>query len=253
MAFNGSGVFVRLYNWVNDLANGININATRMDAETDGIATGLSNCITRDGQGVPSAAINWNGQNLTNVGAFACTTFTGKPGADIDFNAKNLTNAALVQGVNVTATGILTGNTANVSVLTAGTLTLSGLGAVTSGTYTPTGAGVANVAILTPAKSQWMRVGSVVSVTGTVAAACNPSVLTQFSLTLPVASNMTAQTDLAGTGVIFSTGTTVQLGSNIAIVADTTNDKAFLQFTTGSSATTSTPVTYTFSFQYEVK
>lgn len=71
MAFNGSGLFVRLFSWVNDAANSINITASRMDSETDGIAAGLSNCITRDGQGKPSAPIDWNAQNLTNVGTFA--------------------------------------------------------------------------------------------------------------------------------------------------------------------------------------
>lgn len=73
MAFNGAGVFVRLYNWVNDAAAAINITASRMDAETDGIAAGLSNCITRDGQGKPSAAIDWNGQNLSNVANLSTT------------------------------------------------------------------------------------------------------------------------------------------------------------------------------------
>jgi hypothetical protein len=57
MAFNGSGVFNRLYNWVNDKANNIKITASRMDAEMDGMATGLSTCITKDGQTVTTAAI----------------------------------------------------------------------------------------------------------------------------------------------------------------------------------------------------
>ena len=42
MAFNGSGTFTRIYNWVVDKANGINFTASRMDTEFDGIATGLS-------------------------------------------------------------------------------------------------------------------------------------------------------------------------------------------------------------------
>ncbi len=50
MAFNGSGVFNRLYNWVADAAALIDILPTRMDAEMDGFATGLTNCITKDGQ-----------------------------------------------------------------------------------------------------------------------------------------------------------------------------------------------------------
>ena len=49
MAFNGSGTFVRLYNWATDKTNAINITASRMDAEMDGMATGLSTCITKDG------------------------------------------------------------------------------------------------------------------------------------------------------------------------------------------------------------
>lgn len=57
MAFNGSGSFVRLYNWVQDRINGIKIRADRMDAEMDGMATGLSNTICRDGQSTTTAAI----------------------------------------------------------------------------------------------------------------------------------------------------------------------------------------------------
>lgn len=50
MAYNGSGTFVRLYNWVNDKAANIKVRADRMDAEMDGMATALSTCITKDGQ-----------------------------------------------------------------------------------------------------------------------------------------------------------------------------------------------------------
>jgi hypothetical protein len=50
MAFNGTGTFVRIYNWVQDKANSIKITASRMDTEMDGFATGLSNCIVKDGQ-----------------------------------------------------------------------------------------------------------------------------------------------------------------------------------------------------------
>lgn len=61
MAFNGSGTFVRLYNWVSDAAAGIKILATRMDGEMDGFATGLTDCVTRDGQSLPSANLPMNG------------------------------------------------------------------------------------------------------------------------------------------------------------------------------------------------
>ena len=67
MAFNGSGVFNRLYNWVNDRNAGTKISATRMDAEMDGMATGLSNCITKDGQTTITAAIPFNNQKITGL------------------------------------------------------------------------------------------------------------------------------------------------------------------------------------------
>lgn len=55
-AFNGSGTFVRSYSWVTDAANGVDITASRVDTEDDGFAAGLSNCITRDGQGKATAS-----------------------------------------------------------------------------------------------------------------------------------------------------------------------------------------------------
>jgi len=67
MAFNGSGTFLRLYNWATDRSNGVKIRADRMDAEFDGIAAGLSNCIARDGQSTVSADIPWNNKKITNL------------------------------------------------------------------------------------------------------------------------------------------------------------------------------------------
>ena len=79
MPYNGTGTFTRVYNWVQDALNGIKIRADRMDAEFDGIATALSNCITRDGQGKPSASIDWNGQDLINVDALETLTLNDYP------------------------------------------------------------------------------------------------------------------------------------------------------------------------------
>lgn len=61
MAFNGSGVYVRLYSWQTDANSGIKILASRMDAETDGIATGLTTCVTRDGQSPATANLPMGG------------------------------------------------------------------------------------------------------------------------------------------------------------------------------------------------
>jgi hypothetical protein len=74
MAFNGSGVFNRIYNWVNDKANGYKITASRMDGEFDGMATGLSNCITKDGQTTLTANIPFSTHKLTGLGSGTART-----------------------------------------------------------------------------------------------------------------------------------------------------------------------------------
>jgi len=133
MAFNGIGVFTRLYNWANDAAASIKIRADRFDADMDGFATGLSTCMTKDGQQLPTAAQNFNGQNLTNVGAFGSTgtnTFSGTTtlfsgsAARIqgDFSNATVANKTLFQDKttnNGTAVGAIpngTSTTANFSV-----------------------------------------------------------------------------------------------------------------------------------------
>jgi hypothetical protein len=69
MPFNGSGTYSRLYSWVIDAANNVNISSSRTDAEMNGFAAGLTNCITRDGQSPPSADLPMGGKKLVNLGA----------------------------------------------------------------------------------------------------------------------------------------------------------------------------------------
>jgi hypothetical protein len=68
MAFNGTGTFLRIYNWVTDKVNAIPITASRFDGELDGMATGLSNCITKDGQTTITANIPFNSNKITGLG-----------------------------------------------------------------------------------------------------------------------------------------------------------------------------------------
>lgn len=65
--WNGSGTFVRLYNWVADKAASVKIIASRMDGEFDNYKTGLENCLTRDGQNSPSANVSWNSKKITSL------------------------------------------------------------------------------------------------------------------------------------------------------------------------------------------
>lgn len=68
MAFNGSGTFSRLYNWVNDAAASVKIRADKMDAEMNGMATGLSTCITKDGQTTVTGNLPMSSYRHTGVG-----------------------------------------------------------------------------------------------------------------------------------------------------------------------------------------
>jgi hypothetical protein len=56
MAYS-SGTFSRLYDWTDDRDNGIKIRADRMDAEFDGIATGLTTALLKDGTQTATAKI----------------------------------------------------------------------------------------------------------------------------------------------------------------------------------------------------
>ena len=67
MAYNGAGLFARLYNFVSDRNAAIKIRADRMDAEMDGFADGLSNCITRDGQSTITDDIPFNNKKITGL------------------------------------------------------------------------------------------------------------------------------------------------------------------------------------------
>lgn len=67
MSFNASGVFNRLYNWVADAANGIDIKADRMDNEMNGFADGLSLCLTRDSRAAMIANLKMGGFAIVNL------------------------------------------------------------------------------------------------------------------------------------------------------------------------------------------
>jgi len=68
MPFNGQNTFVRVKNWVLEAAQNINILPDHMDADANDIASGLSNCVTRDGQGPMLAVLPMGGFQINNLG-----------------------------------------------------------------------------------------------------------------------------------------------------------------------------------------
>jgi len=67
MPYNGTGTFIRVHDWTDDKANTIPVTASRMDAEDDGYATGLSTAVTKDGQTTITADLPMSGFNHTGV------------------------------------------------------------------------------------------------------------------------------------------------------------------------------------------
>lgn len=112
-----------------------------------------------------------------------------------------------------------------------------------AGTYTPTVTGVTNVDSTTANQCQYMRVGSVVTVSGSidVDATAAAATLTAVGISLPIASSLSATTNLAGSGTANSNPF-----APCQLSGDATNDRAELQF----YATITSSVTCSFTFTY---
>lgn len=68
LPWNGSGTFNRIYSWVADKSAGLDISSSRMDTDTNDLASsGFGNTLTRDGQGAATANLPMNGFRHTNV------------------------------------------------------------------------------------------------------------------------------------------------------------------------------------------
>jgi len=162
MAFNGSGTFSRLYNWVTDRDADVAITASRMDDEMDGMATGLSTCIAKDGQTTTTAAIPFAGGavkladgsaaspsvtfiNDTNSGAYwiAADNFALVTGGvkilELDGDAASaatglkITNAAAASGADLSVISSGTNENLTINAKGAGTVTIgnTSTGAIT--------------------------------------------------------------------------------------------------------------------------
>jgi hypothetical protein len=188
--YNGSGTFNRLYSWVVDAANNINISSSRTDAEMNGFAAGLTNCITRDGQSPPSADIPWGGKRLMNIAAAAAgTDALNRDTADARYILTTATSVSLAG--SLTAAGLITANSGIViaaSGLTvqAGGASITGATSIT-GTFTASGVITANSGLVIATAGMTVQAGGI-TVTG------NSSV----TGTLSVTSTATAATPTVG-------------------------------------------------------
>ena len=109
-----------------------------------------------------------------------------------------------------------------------------------SSTYTPITTNGANVASSTAFVCTFTRTGNLVMVAGKVDITTTAAGSTVLSMSLPIASAMTAEENLAGVG---ATGST-----SAAIKADFTNDRAQLFFTAAAGGAES----WFFNYSYRV-
>lgn len=114
------------------------------------------------------------------------------------------------------------------------------------GTYTPTGGAGSNIPSVTPQLSQWSRIGNIVTVSGITSITTTASGGTSsFSLSLPVATTMAADSNCAGCGNP-QTGTGAD---NPWQVQSTSSNRTVAQFLGNSGASGVSTVTFIFSYQ----
>ncbi len=97
MPYNGAGQFNLIYNWQTDAANGLNISSSRMQGQEADIASGLSLCVTKDGQQTMTASLPMGGFTLTNMANAAAQK---QPVSVQDFQNGTPTWVGLVSGTD---------------------------------------------------------------------------------------------------------------------------------------------------------
>ena len=113
-----------------------------------------------------------------------------------------------------------------------------------SGTYTPTLDNTTNISASTAYACQYMRVGSVVTVSGKVDITATATGLIALGMTIPVASNFASNGQCGGAGVQASDST----GQAGCFTADSTNDRATFYANVASTSGR----TWFFSFTYQI-
>lgn len=142
---------------------------------------------------------------------------------DFDIVFKTMAaGAAAAERLRITSDGRLYGTALHNN---AGSVTGTTNQYVASGTWSPTITAITNISASSSQTSQWMRVGNVVTLSGTVAITPTASgTTTEIRMSLPIASNFTVSSNCAG-------GANNAIGTSPAVIRpDTANDEAILSF-----------------------
>lgn len=225
MSFNGTGIFL-INTPGQPVVTGTTITSTAFNALTTDLGTGLTNCLTKDGQSTPTANIKMGSYKLTGLGVATTAGDALSFGNNATIATLILTNAlgAAYGGTGLTAPGALgnvltsngaggwtssaitsttfsggtTGLTPNTP--TSGAVVLSGTLAVTNGGTGQTTISAARTAIGTGVAVT--KTANYTAVAGDVLA-CDTIAVGAFSITLP-ASPTAGDKPI----VIFDAGTT---------------------------------------------
>lgn len=95
MPFDGSGNYAPPIAPTFPAISGNAISSSYYNATINDLATAMGNTLTRDGQGKPSANIDWNGKNLTGVAVFS-TTGAATIGGSLTGTAGSFTDAITI-------------------------------------------------------------------------------------------------------------------------------------------------------------
>lgn len=171
------------------------------------------------------------GTNPATAGSFRLSN-------DTPISWRNAANSANI-GLYVSASNRFT---TDVGLDVAGTITATNL---TSGTYTPTLTNTTNITSSTALVCFYQRVGNIVFVNGSATiTATSTGTTTVLGVSLPVASNIGASTDLKGFGI-----SNYSFWTDPILSGDSANDRATLTYAVGDTAGTQTVY---FQFSYSV-
>lgn len=179
--------------------------------------------------------------NITVVGTITAPTFVGNAST-----ATKLATARAINGTNFDGSADIT-VTAAANTLTGTQVAVARGGTAadnTTQTYTPSLTNVSNLDASTAVACQYVRIGNVVIVSGSVQ--MDPTTIntdTELGLSLPIASNLSASGQLGGTASPRDVQSDV-----VAIAGDATNDRAQFRWICKDTSNR----TYRFTFMYLV-
>jgi microcystin-dependent protein len=233
MSWNGGGNFNRLYSWVADKAAGLNISSVRMDADSNDIAAnGFGNCLTRDGQGQPTANLAMANFRHTGVGNGVARSDYAAVGQVQD----NIVNWAIAVGTPDAITATLA---PPITALTDGQLVYlraSGANVTVAPTFAPNGLAAHPI---TRAGGGALNVGDIPGSLAEIILRYN-AVNTRWELLNPNPANIPAGTEVHYAGIQPPSGWYLAFGQQVSRASDFALFNALTITTIGNTHSTTT-------------